>query len=207
MYEMLAKPLIGAALGGVNALFGGGGFKGKKAQPVKISPFSSTGQQGLDWLVNQGQQNADFGGIEDRYRKQFNEQTIPSLAERFTGMGSGAQESSAFQSSLGRAGSDLESQLAALRSQYGLQQMQTGLRPQYEVGMEAAKPGFLQGAFRGAMGGSGGPGGIMESLSGMFGGQGGQQGQFGNITGRDKQMLMKLIQFLHAGGSAGQGGL
>jgi len=80
---------------------------------------------------------AGFGPIEDRARRQFSRNTIPSLAERFTAMG-GGQRSSAFQESLGQAGADLESQLAQLRGQYGqqaeqqaLQQMNLGLTPLY----------------------------------------------------------------------------
>lgn len=51
--------------------------------------------------------------------RQFNEQIIPGLAERFSGMGAGAQSSSAFQQALGQAGAGLSENLQALRS--GLQ--------------------------------------------------------------------------------------
>lgn len=68
--------------------------------------------QGLDQL---------FNPIEQQARTQFNTQTIPTLAERFTAMGGqGGQRSSAFQSALGRAGSDLEQGLAALKAQYAM---------------------------------------------------------------------------------------
>lgn len=58
----------------------------------------------------------DFGPIEERARRQFQTQTIPTLAERFTALG--GQRGSGFQGVLGRAASDLESQLAGLRSQF-----------------------------------------------------------------------------------------
>ncbi len=44
-------------------------------------------------------------------RRAFEEQTIPTIAERFTGMG--AQKSSAFGQQLGQAGQRLEESLAA----------------------------------------------------------------------------------------------
>ena len=51
--------------------------------------------------------------------RQFNEQIVPGIAERFSGLGSGAQSSSAFQQALGGAGADLSERLGALRG--GLQ--------------------------------------------------------------------------------------
>ena len=49
-----------------------------------------------------------FEPMAERARSQFQTQTIPSLAERFTSMGEGAQRSSGFQRALGGAGVDLE---------------------------------------------------------------------------------------------------
>jgi hypothetical protein len=198
---------VGAGLGGANALFGGGGLFGKKPQMRQLSQYSPGAQQGMDWLVQQGRQNADWSPIEQRARQQFQQNTIPSIAERFTSLGEGAQESSAFGGELGGAASDLESQLASLRSQYGLQQMQTGLKPQFDYYQEQGKPGFLQGAFSGAAEGMGGLGGMSEGLSSMFGGQNKQQGKYGEITSRDKDLLMRLINFLHKRGGVAQGGL
>jgi hypothetical protein len=51
--------------------------------------------------------------------RQFNEQIVPGLAERFSGLGAGSQSSSAFQQALGQAGASLSENLQALRS--GLQ--------------------------------------------------------------------------------------
>lgn len=81
-------------------------------------------RQGFKSMLDQPfapSENLSFDPIEQRARQQFQEQTIPSIAQRFTNMGQGAQSTGAFRNALGRAGSDLESQLAALRSQYGLQ--------------------------------------------------------------------------------------
>lgn len=52
--------------------------------------------------------------------RQFSEQIVPGLAERFSGMGAGAQSSSAFGQALGSAGAGLAENLQAMRS--GLQQ-------------------------------------------------------------------------------------
>jgi len=59
---------------------------------------------------------ADFDPIEQYYKQQFATQTIPQLAERFTGN----KESSAFTGALGAAGSQLNTNLALLRAQYDL---------------------------------------------------------------------------------------
>jgi len=81
---------------------------------------------------------AGFEPIANEATRQFNTQTIPGIAERFTA--ANGQRSSAFQGALGAAGSDLQSRLAALSSQYGLQnrqgllqQGQLGLTPQFET--------------------------------------------------------------------------
>lgn len=49
--------------------------------------------------------------------RQFNEQIVPSLAERFTGMGAGAQNSSAFGQQLAGAGTRLSEGLSSQKSQ------------------------------------------------------------------------------------------
>jgi len=58
--------------------------------------------------------------------RQFQEQIVPGIAERFTGMGEGSQRSSAFGQQLGQAGAGLAENLAmqreGLKSQ-GLQQL------------------------------------------------------------------------------------
>jgi hypothetical protein len=65
--------------------------------------------------------------------RQFNEQIVPGLAERFSGLGAGAQSSSAFQQALGQAGAGLAENLQALRSglQGGAAQSLLGLPSQF----------------------------------------------------------------------------
>ena len=77
--------------------------------------FPGSSQQVISDLMEQ----TEFAPQEEYARKQFEERTIPGIAERFAGMG--ALKSSAFQGQLGEAASDLESRLGALRSGYNLQ--------------------------------------------------------------------------------------
>lgn len=140
------------ALGlGASGAFGGGigNFLTGSSGRVQRSPlFDDQQESALNQLLSQGMSNQNFDAIENRARQQFQTNTIPSIAERFTGMLPGAassQRSSAFQAALGRAGSDLESQLAALRGQYGLQQTQMGLTPRFENTYMPGQPGLLQG--------------------------------------------------------------
>jgi hypothetical protein len=116
---------------------------------------------------------AGFQPIEDRARQQFETKTVPGLAERFTSLGGQSKQgSSAFQGALGSAASDLESQLASLRGQYGLKEnalqqnlfgqllgggqqnqaqglqllqnmLTQGLQPRHEYGFQPAPPSFL----------------------------------------------------------------
>lgn len=83
-------------------------------------------QQGSSFLQNllSGSPEAT-AAFEAPYMRQFNEQIVPALAERFSGLGSGAQSSSAFSQALGAAGSGLQENLASLRGQ-----MQLGALPQ-----------------------------------------------------------------------------
>lgn len=87
-------------------------------------------------------------------RRSFEQQTIPSIAERFTEMG--AQGSNAFGQQLGQAGASLEENLAAQRGQMGTQAIQQlmqllnmGLTPQFENVYQPATQGFLGTAAQG----------------------------------------------------------
>lgn len=66
------------------------------------------------------------------YMREFNEQVVPGLAERFAGMGAmgGGLSSSGFGQSLSAAGSGLQERLAALKAQIG-QQAAGNLMQQY----------------------------------------------------------------------------
>lgn len=93
-----------------------GSLQGQSSN-IQQSPLYQSGTSYLQNLLS-GSPEA-FQAFEAPHLRQFQEQIVPALAERFAGMGSGAQSSSAFQQALGQAGAGLSERLAALRA--GLQ--------------------------------------------------------------------------------------
>jgi len=78
-------------------------------------------QQGNEWLMSMFNDPEFFKSFEAPLQRQFEEETIPGLANRFASMGSGgAQGSTAFRNQLGREASNLHTNIAALRG--GMQQ-------------------------------------------------------------------------------------
>jgi hypothetical protein len=107
---------------------------------------------GLRNLMAQNQQNFGIQPIEDKARRDWANETVPTIANRF--LAGNTRNSSGFQNALGSAGIDLEAALAGLRNQYGQQQhsnllqeqgqafnregnfmnmLQMGLKPQNEI--------------------------------------------------------------------------
>jgi len=84
--------------------------------------------------------------------RAFEEEILPSIAERFTGMfGPGAQRSSAFGQSLGQAGQRLAEALSAQRAGLGMQALgglqalgAPGLTQMREQMYMPRRPGFLE---------------------------------------------------------------
>ncbi len=136
----------GTAMAGLSALFNMmGQMNGKDAQ--QSSSYSENQQGGFNDIMsmikgmkgnaditkNQGFQSGQnwindlfndenfFNKFEAPMQRQFQEQTIPELSNRFSAMGSGGgADSSAFRNQLGRAGVDLQTNIAAMRG--GMQQ-------------------------------------------------------------------------------------
>lgn len=90
------------------------------------SPLMGVGTNYLQNLLS-GSPEA-FQQFEAPIKRQFQEQVIPGIAERFSGLGSGAQSSSAFQQALGQAGSGLSENLAALRGGMQMQALPQALQ-------------------------------------------------------------------------------
>lgn len=133
-----------AGLGGLGSgLLGGGGLMGKSERVDQYQRYNPQQQSVMNDLLMQGMQNADFGPIEQREINRFNTQTVPGLAERFTSMG-GGQRSSGFAQALGMAGAGLGENLAAQRSQFGMQQLGMGLQPQFENVFRPRQPGGVE---------------------------------------------------------------
>lgn len=154
---------IGGALGGVAGGIGGlfsGGEKGGVKQAQTLNPQQ---QQILSMLLGQGQQNlqnpyAGFEDISNYAQNQFNQNIVPSIAERFASLGNNALSSGAFATQLGQAGRGLGDTLALLRNQYGqqnqqnaLQQLSLGLSPSFQNFYQQSQPGFGENLFNGAI--------------------------------------------------------
>jgi hypothetical protein len=109
--------------------------------------------QGLEMLMQllRGGGNQSFQPIANKAITEFNTQTVPGLAERFTALG--GQNSSAFQGALGQAGAGLQENLAAQGSQQINQLIQLlsqlGLAPQHENLVFQGQPGLFQTAAHG----------------------------------------------------------
>lgn len=119
--------------------------------PQQQTTLNAILKQALSGL--QAPLGAGFAPIAQQARTQFAQQTVPTIAERFTAMGGqGGQRSSAFPQLLGQAGAGLEQGLAAQQAQFGLQERQLlqsllgmGLMPQFETAYRQEQPGFLSG--------------------------------------------------------------
>jgi len=117
-----------------------------------LSQLGGAQGSGMEWLQQMlsGDPEA-MAAFEAPYKRQFEQETVPGIAERFAGMGSGgAQSSSAFNQTMGQAGSELSQNLAALRG--GLQQnamnslqgmMGQGYKPQFESMYKQPTMGIL----------------------------------------------------------------
>lgn len=150
---------VGAGLGFLGGIFGGGKERKIKRMPLlpeEEQAYSALRNQGLGILQNPYQ---GFDPIAQRAQSVFNQQTIPGLAERFTGFTGGALSSPSFGLQGQQAGLDLAERLAALQAQYGLQNrqgamnlLQLGLSPSMQQYERPAEGGLglslLQGGFQ-----------------------------------------------------------
>lgn len=138
-------------------------FGSQPAQTQQLSRLNPTQQAAQNQILSMGlgglqnlNQMFDFAPIEKEARNQFQSQTLPSIAERFTALGSGPNSSN-YIGRLGAAGAGLEQSLASLKSNVGLQQqgqrqnflsnlLSLGLQPQTDTLYNPEQPGFLQSA-------------------------------------------------------------
>lgn len=96
-----------------------------------MQPGLGSGFQNLQNILGGDQESMD--AFQAPARRAFEQQTLPTIAERFTGtFGTGSQRSSAFGQSLGQAGRELEENLAAQRAnlQSGALSQLMGFMPQ-----------------------------------------------------------------------------
>lgn len=130
--------------------------------------FGESADYYRDLLSNNPQDQDAFAAPELR---RFNEQTVPSLAEQFAGMGSGALSSSGFRNAAVSAGADLGERLGAMRAQLRQQGAQ-GLQSIGQQGLGQYKENILRPATSGLLGGiAGGVGqGIGQGVGKLIGG-------------------------------------
>lgn len=134
-------------------------FTGTPQQVHQLPTQTAQGADVLSQLLSMGSKGlqnpyAGFEPIAQQARNNFNQNTVPQLAERFTGGTGGGLSSPSFASQLGQAGAGLNSNLAAQQSQYGqqnigqlLQMLQLGLKPQFQNFETGGQGGFLQEIF------------------------------------------------------------
>ena len=138
----------GGGLGFLGGAFGGGRSGGDRFKKHSVLTGGQEGvlQNLLQQLSPQGQLGQGYGqalsGMQDfmdpsseamsrfadPHMRQFQQQTVPGLGERFAGMGGsatgGGLSSSGFGQALGGAGANLQSQLAGMKT--GLQRQAMG---------------------------------------------------------------------------------
>ena len=157
---------------------------GSPARSEQVQRFTDPQQQGLGQILQQALSGLQqplgqgFAPIAEQARTQFQQQTIPGIAERFSGID--GQRSSGFQQALGQAGAGLEQGLAGQQAQFGLQQqgllqqlLGQGLTPQFENLQFERDPGLLQQLLTAFAGGAGQA--APKAISGFLKGK--QQGQ------------------------------
>ncbi len=144
---------VGGLIGLLSGLFSGDASPEELRQFEQFSPeqkqmFSQILQMASGQLQDP---QAGFAPIAAEARRGFQEETIPSIAERFTAMGAGGGRSSAFAQQLGQAGAGLESQLASLGAQFGQRQQglsqnlaALGLTPQFSQALQPREPGAFE---------------------------------------------------------------
>lgn len=194
------------------------------ATPGQQQLQSNVLSQALQALQASGQQPG-FTPIAQQARRQFAQQTVPTLAERFTSMGQGSLSSPAFASQLGQAGAGLDTNLAALRSQYQQNQqsqqqsllnllLNLAMQPQFQYAYQPGQTGAARQFFSsfasglgqalpmlatGGMGGAAGAGaGLLgNALSGL---SSNRPQQVQNVPSVNQQMQNALFPLNQFGG-------
>lgn len=153
----MAMSLAGALSAGggmLGGIFGGGGLFGKPERREQVPMFSQEimglkNKMAPDIWGRLSGDEFDFEPIENMARQNFQGKTIPSIMARFN-MGNN-RNSSALMGALGQAGSGLDSQLAAMRQNYGLQRqnllaslMGYSMTPSFQTDFRPRTPGGIE---------------------------------------------------------------
>jgi hypothetical protein len=173
----------------------------------QLTDLTQQGGQGaqdvLKYLMQFMDPNSDiYKNFEAPYRQEFEEETIPGLAEQYAGKG--ALSSSGFGQALGSAGAGLQTKLAALKSglqrqagqdifgQYNQQANRSLSSSPFDYKQKSGTGGILNNAISAYAGGASGGGGfqgLMQQLMQMIqgGSSGGISGGKGNFGGNIAQ--------------------
>jgi hypothetical protein len=90
---------------------------------IKKEPLFKEGKSYLSSILSQDPEM--MAQFEEPAMRQFQEEIVPGIAERFSGMG--AQSSSAFNQTMGQQAGSLAERLAAMRANLGMGAAQMGL--------------------------------------------------------------------------------
>ncbi len=142
-----------------------------KGGPPNVEDNPQYGQ-GMEWLNSLFSDPEFFNNFEAPLQRQFQEQTVPDLANRFASQGSGGSlGSTGFRNQLAREGSNLHTNIAALRGQMQqqgvnqafqgaqqpfsnyMQQQQQALQPTQNQ-YQPPSPGFWGGMLPGTLSGA-----------------------------------------------------
>ena len=130
------------------------------AHTKKESTVTPEVSRAMSWALQRGQDQynnpyAGFDAIKNNALLNFQQQTLPGVMQNWSNMGQGnALSSGTFGSQLGAAYRSLGNDLAAMQSQYGLNNqrqamslMKMGMQPQFENVMYPASDTALSGMF------------------------------------------------------------
>jgi hypothetical protein len=141
---------------------------GRPAQATQYNNYTPQQQQAFASILGGGQQSLPdifsylqkimsqdpemMKQFEDPMRRDFEQNTLPSISERFTStFGPGAGRSSGFGQAMGQAATNFQQDLASQRAQLGgqasqqlMQLMNMGLTPQFDTAITPRRPGLIE---------------------------------------------------------------
>lgn len=134
---------LGPLAGGLGTKSGRNFLFGKGSSTEQIPRLNPEQQDALSQLLQTGMSTIQdpekgFEPIARQAKSRFEQEGIPSIAERFTSMGQGAQRSSDFMGALGSARAGLDENLAGMQANYGMQNKQFGS----QLAQTGMTPGF-----------------------------------------------------------------
>ena len=132
-------------------------FLGSPESYDVFNKFDPRQMQAIQQLLSSGMGNLQnpyegFEPLRQQTMDEYYQNILPGISERFAGARGGALSSPDFQSQLSSSASGLASLLNAQRAQYGmanrqfgLNQIQQGLTPQFDVQRRERQPGIFSG--------------------------------------------------------------